>query len=889
MSYSFKVGLLSTAIALSLVGCGSLQLGSKNVVEQLTSQLDISYEIKTNVGMQDGIACQDMGAEWASCNKVVMTLKNDGDAVKNKDWKIYLHSIRVILGVENHDFKIEHITGDLYVLSPTEHFNGFDKNETVNIPMIAEFWQLFETDFMPRAYVVSGDAAPKVIASLDTENIASFVGEISGDKWKRTPEDNNVLATPASRYAKNSDVHRWTSSRIDVAIIPTPLKTKQMKMDLKVGSGFAIRNKALSTEKLTAFLDRATRLGIETNGDVELSIDIDPKQFKGAEKVPGAYKLLVNLGGVSVLGYDDVGAYYGLQSLLGLMHKGGNSTLPVVAIEDAPRFQYRGVMVDVARNFHSKEAMLRTLDQMGAYKLNKLHLHLTDDEGWRLEIPGLPELTQVGAKRCHDLSETRCLLPQLGSGPNANNDGSGFFTKADYIEILRYAKDRGIEVIPEIDMPAHSRAAVVSMEARYKKYAKEGNKVKAEQYRLMDPKDTSNVTTVQLYDKRSFINPCLPSSLRFADKVITEIQAMHKEAGAPLTSWHFGGDEAKNIKLNAGFQDINAKEPVEWRGNIDLSKQDKPFEKSPVCQTLLKKGVVKDAGDLPSYFAEQVSQLVDKRGITNFQAWQDGLKSSKNSKSFKTDNVRVNFWDVLYWGGDATAYEWVNKGYNVVVSNPDYLYMDMPYEVDPKERGYYWATRAIDTRKMFAFAPQNLPQNAETSLDRDGNGFTGKGTVESKGFEGMSAQLWSETVRTDGQYEYMVFPRVLAAAERAWHKASWEEEYTPGKIFNQQTNFIDDKQLLEDWTRFANLMGQRELAKLDAVGIKYRIPLPGAIIKTGKLYMNTSMPGLPMQYSLDNGKTWKLYMKPVDVKKGTKVQIRGISADKRRKTRTTTL
>ncbi|MCG6312581.1 family 20 glycosylhydrolase, partial [Vibrio vulnificus] len=143
----------------------------------------------------------------------------------------------------------------------------------------------------------------------------------------------------------------------------------------------------------------------------------------------------------------------------------------------------------------------------------------------------------------------------------------------------------------------------------------------------------------------------------------------------------------------------------------------------------------------------------------------------------------------------------------------DYVYMDMPYEVDPKESGYYWATRATDTRKMFGFAPENLPQNAETSLDRDGNGFTGKGEFNGKPFLGLSAQLWSEVVRTDEQYEYMVFPRVLAAAERAWHRASWENDYKVGVEYSQETQLVNQSALNADWNRFANVLGQRELAK----------------------------------------------------------------------------
>lgn len=893
MKTTFKKGLLSVAVVLSLSGC-SVPNDNENqtLVDSLASQLDVNFTIVENHGAQNGLACKAMGAEWASCNKSVMTIVNDGPAITNNDWQMYIHSIRVILALETKDFTVKHITGDLYEIRPTESFKGFGKDETIEIPMILEYWQLFETDFMPRAYVVSGDAKPKAIQSLDTEEVDTFVTDIAGDNWKRVPEDNNILATAASRYAKNSDVANLSEMNIQGAIIPTPMKVRQLRGALNIAEGFKVNNTAdLPKDQLTAFEDRAKLLGVNTAGKINLNIEVDPKVFSEKEAVSGAYKLSINADNVSVVGFDKNGAFYGLQSLLALVDIQKADSIPMVAIEDAPRFDYRGLMVDVSRNFHTKEALKRTIDQMAAYKMNKLHLHLTDDEGWRLEIPGLPELTEVGAKRCHDMTETSCLLPQLGSGPTTDNFGSGFFSKADYIELLKYAKARGVEVIPEIDMPAHSRAAVVSMEARHKKFADAGDMTKANEYRLMDPNDTSNVTTVQLYDKRSFINPCLDSSTRFVEKVITEVKAMHDEAGVPLTAWHFGGDEAKNIKLNPGFQDVNADPQNAWQGSIDLSKQDKPFAKSPECQKLIAAGTVDDAGRLPSYFAEVVSGIVAKNGIPTFQAWQDGLKYSESAKAFKTDNVRVNFWDTLYWGGDASAYDWVNKGYDLIVSSPDYVYMDFPYEVDPKERGYYWATRATDTRKMFGFAPANLPQNAETSVDRDGNGFKGQGKVESKGVSGLSAQLWSETVRTDDQYEYMVFPRVLAAAERAWHEAEWELDYKPGVEFTQETNHVDKEAQLRDWTRFANVMGQRELAKIDAAGVQYRIPVPGAIVKDGNLLMNISMPGLPMQYSLDDGKTWVTYEGPVAIADTdtAKIHIRALSADKKRTGRATPL
>ncbi|MGL5533959.1 MAG: family 20 glycosylhydrolase, partial [Plesiomonas shigelloides] len=367
------------------------------------------------------------------------------------------------------------------------------------------------------------------------------------------------------------------------------------------------------------------------------------------------------------------GAFYGLQSLISLIPMDGSKTIATVTVKDMPRFEHRGMHADVGRNFHNKESILRLLDQMAAYKLNKFHFHLSDDEGWRLEIPGLPELTDVGSQRCHDLSETQCLLPQLGSGPDSNNQGSGFYSKQDYVDILKYAKARNIEVIPELDMPAHARAAVVSMEARYKKLMAEGKEAEANQYRLLDPQDTSNTLSVQFYNRTSYLNPCLESSQAFVDKVIGEVAAMHKEAGMPLQTWHFGGDEAKNIRLGGGFQDVNAAEKVDWRGTIDQSKEDKPWAKSPVCQKMVESGKVSDFEHLPSQFAKEVSQLVNKHGITTMMAWQDGLKDASGASDFATKKTGVNFWDTLYWGGFDSANDWVNKGYELVVSNPDYV------------------------------------------------------------------------------------------------------------------------------------------------------------------------------------------------------------------------
>lgn len=209
--------------------------------------------------------------------------------------------------------------------------------------------------------------------------------------------------------------------------------------------------------------------------------------------------------------------FYGIQTLRALIppeyDRSPHAKVPVDAtsIEDAPRFHYRGLTLDVARNFQSKQAILKLLDAMAFYKLNKLQLHLADDEGWRLEIAGLPELTQVGGRRGHTLRETDHLVPSFGSGVSANpaiSHGSGYYSRADFLDILRHAKLRHIEVIPEIESPGHARAAIIAMRARFFRLTKQGRTEDAKAYLLSDPEDQSSYQSVQRWHD-NVMNVCI--------------------------------------------------------------------------------------------------------------------------------------------------------------------------------------------------------------------------------------------------------------------------------------------------------------------------------------------------------------------------------------------
>jgi len=491
---------------------------------------------------------------------------------------------------------------------------------------------------------------------------------------------------------------------------------------------------------------------------------------------------------------------------------------------------------------------------MGAYKLNKLHLHLTDDEGWRLEIPGLPELTSIGGKRGFNVdeiglaTETASLLPAMGSGPNSNNQGSGFYSRAQFIDLLQYANARFIEVIPEFDMPAHARAAVVAMRARAQNLGDARNI----NVRLDDPDDTSRYLTVQNYND-SFINPCVPGTYNFLDTLISEVKAMYSAAGLPLDKWHMGGDEAINILLGPGIP------------NPDPSTYDQPWAKSPVCNTFINDTAgVGSREELTPYFVKRVAQLVGDAGISTLYAYQD-IYTNLSPSELNTASAGVNHWVTLANANPANASNaigsanaFAGRGFETVISAPDFLYFDFPYEVDPKERGYYWATRELNTEKLFKFTPENLAQNAATSLERSGNPWSASNQGTFQGYTGMQGFLWSETVRTPAQFDYMVFPRMLALAERAWHKADWELPVVTGETFSANSVQVDQLAISSDYSTFAYALATKELLKLDAAGVQYRIPPPGAAVAGGVVQMNSAFPGLTLEYSSD-GANWQVW------------------------------
>ena len=818
----------------------------RNRAAALSADTGVIYSVVENQGSDafpdsGSPTCRSLGAQFNSCSVTNLHIKNTSGSLNDGDWKLYFHSIRRILRADSNEFSVFHVNGDLNYLTPNAGFTGFN-GEVKTVGLVTEFNHLIESDFMPRYWLARGNGEVSLIENTDedTDELA-YATAITGDNQRAFNGEPTPLASAASRFVNNQPVQNIVdSSPLSVAelqarIIPKPSSVVLGTGSLDIANGISFTGSALSAGNIAALQARQASF-MSTAGGTSATTAID------STLAANSYRLVVDAAGITLTGADREAVFNGAQSLLGLVQI-GNGSIPFVTIDDTPRFTFRGMHLDVARNFKSVESVKLLLDQMAAYKLNKLHLHLSDDEGWRLEIPSLPELTSVGAVRQFQLdsqgrvSEAGGLMPQLGSGPASDNEGTGFFSRAQFIELLQYAADREISVIPEFDMPAHARAAVVAMRARAVNLG-DANDVNT---RVDDPLDTSRYLTIQYYDD-GILNPCLPGTYNMISSVVNDVKSMYDDAGQVLDVWHMGGDEANNIFKGGGFLDED----------IDRSAWDFPWERSPECATFIQNTAeVSSRDDLQSYFVNRVSQIVNDAGVPALYAYQD-IYDNLSAADLATPRAGVGYWEPITSGnGYDNINGFSNRGFETVVTVPDFLYFDFPQEVDPAERGYYWATRFTDTRKVFGFAPENLPQNAETSVTRDGAQWSATGSEGNQGFVGMQGQLWGETVRTGEQMEYMIFPRLLALAERAWHKADWELDYQPGVTFSGTTSLVNKDVLNADYAGFAQALALKELPKLDAAGVRYRVPVPGASDVGGVLTINTEFPGVPLEYSLD--------------------------------------
>ncbi|MBT4410491.1 MAG: family 20 glycosylhydrolase [Bacteroidetes bacterium] len=370
------------------------------------------------------------------------------------------------------------------------------------------------------------------------------------------------------------------------------------------------------------------------------------------QEEPELYQLDVETDKIRIAASAPAGLFYGIQTLMQLIpiadkHKmaGDEIFLPVLHIEDYPRFQWRGLMLDVSRHFFTIDEVKAYIDQMAKYKFNVFHWHLTDDQGWRVEISSLPKLTEVGAWRVPRTGPWWTYeQPQKGEEATVG----GFYTKEEIKEVIQYAADRYIQVLPEIDVPGHSLAMIAAY-----------------------PQLSSTELPYQVNPGSKFymiednaLNPAKEEVYEVMDKVFTEIAELF-----PFEYIHIGGDECYK-----GF----------WKND-------------PYCKALMKKEGLIHVNQLQSYFIKRLETILMAKG-KKLIGWDEILEGGLAPEA-----------TVMSWRGMKGGITAAEMGHKVVMTPTTHCYLDL-YQGDPQVEPITYSMLRLNDVYRFEPVPDGIDE-----------------------------------------------------------------------------------------------------------------------------------------------------------------------------------
>ena len=453
----------------------------------------------------------------------------------------------------------------------------------------------------------------------------------------------------------------------------------------------------------------------------------------------------------------------------------GEKEMASAMIEDYPSLEYRGLMVDVSRNFMPAAEVHRVLDLMALYGMNVFHFHLTDDEAWRLEVKSLPELIEVGSRRGYTPGTDGTFLPQIFAGDgNPLTEGgtaNGYISQDEYVAIIKHADSLGIAVIPEIESPGHGRAAIEAMKLRARRTGDDS-------WLLSEAADTSRYTSAQAFHD-NVMNPALPGSYKLMSMVADEIAGMHRRAGVELPAIHIGGDE---VPRNA------------WGG-------------SPAVKEMMEREGLKSEKEVHAYFVRRVADDFAKKGI-KISGWQEiALRhSDEYNEAVRPQVYSVNCWSTLPSQGQGGVVQAIaESGYPVILSNVNHYYLDMCYSRHPYERGLTWGGTVDEFDALGGYPARLCP-------------FHGAN------LKGVQGQVFGETLRSAEGLETMLLPKMLGLAERAWNPDStYSDDIFHAAILNE----------IPKWEAggYAYHVRQPGITLEEGRYVKFNSPYPDAVIR----------------------------------------------------------
>lgn len=414
------------------------------------------------------------------------------------------------------------------------------------------------------------------------------------------------------------------------------------------------------------------------NGGRRITLQLTAPVAPADECDRQAYALTADKNGVRITAQAVQGLFYGLQTLRQLTDSLGQ--VPYANITDRPRFDYRGLMLDCSRHFWTKEFILKQIDAMAAVKLNRLHLHLTDAAGWRIEIKRYPQLTQRGAWRTESdwdkwwvFGKREYTEPGQGYG--------GFYTQQDLRDIVAYAAQRHITVIPEVEMPGHSEEVCFAL-----------------------PEVSC---TGQPYGSGDL---CVGKERTFQvlQDILDEVMDIF-----PSEYIHIGGDEASR----------------------------KAWETCPDCQRRMREEHLSTTAELQSYLTERIERYLNAHG-RQLLGWDEILEGKLAPNA-----------TVMSWRGTEGGLKAVHMGHKVVMTPGSYCYLDSYQDAPMTQPKAFGGYNPLEHVYSYDPVPDSL-----------------KGSPAEKLFLGVQGNVWTEMIPTPEQYEFMIYPRILALAEIGWSK-----------------------------------------------------------------------------------------------------------------------
>lgn len=503
-----------------------------------------------------------------------------------------------------------------------------------------------------------------------------------------------------------------------INIIPQPVEVKQGNKFYLVKNTLSVyfRDPGLRKEPLFNYLrdelKKTYNISVE-KANYEKDADLVFLTGKMPSVNKPAYKLEINESGISITSNSEEAAFYGIQTLLQLFPVDIRSSrlLRYVEIVDYARFDYRGMHLDVARHFMPVAFIKRYIDYLAYHKINYFHWHLTEDQGWRIEIKKYPRLTDVGAWRSGTI---------IGRYPGTGNDNirhGGFYTQEDIRQIVKYASDRFITVIPEIELPGHSSAAIAAY---------------------------PNLSCFP--EEKTIIPPAMISLESVRKQIKGEIKLVQETWGVFEDVFCAGKDDTFKF-LQDVLDEVMSLFPSKYIhiGGDECPKEN--WKRCTSCQARMKSNKLKDEHELQSYFIQRIEKHVNKKGRTLI-GWDEILEGGLAPNAI-----------VMSWRGEEGGIAAAKENHKVIMTPGSHVYLDHSQSENEDSVTIGGFT---PVEKIYSYEPIPSELNEQ----------------QAKLVMGAQGNVWTEYMKTPGKVEYMIFPRMSALSEVLWSpksKRNWSD------------------------------------------------------------------------------------------------------------------